>query len=131
MRQSDDDGQLRILEVNARYWTSLLGSLMMGVNFPHLACFAALDVPFPAPNYSHSHYYELGTALRRHLGRHRSRGDRPHLLNETALRYKLTDPLAETVHAVRETHLWKLLHLRVNAEERARMVKTLKRTLRI
>jgi hypothetical protein len=104
---------------------------MMGVNFPHPACLAALDVPFPHPGYSHSHYYEFGTALRRHLGRHRSRGDRPHLLNETALRYKITDPLAETVHVVRETHLWKLLHPRIHAGERERMVKALRRMLRI
>ena len=109
MRQSDDDGRLNILEVNGRYWTSLLGSLMMGTNFPHLSCLAALDIPFSPPDYRHGRYYGLGTALRQRLRRSRPGGEPPHLFDETALRYRLADPLADLVHVTRQSRLWKLL----------------------
>src|SRR5690606_25142034 len=67
---------------------SLLGSLAAGVNFPHLACQAALggDVVPGEP-----HYCEYAT------GRESIRWflERPHRLlrTRTALRYVLTDPL--------------------------------------
>lgn len=108
MRQSDD-GQLRILEVNVRYWTSLLGSLMMGVNFPYLACLEALNIPLPLPFYCPGRYYDLSTALRQHLSRPWAKNVLPSLLDETALRYRFADPLADLVHVGRESRLWKLL----------------------
>lgn len=123
MRQPDEDGQFRILEVNTRYWTSLLGSLMVGVNFPYLACLAALNIPFESPDYRHSRYYELGAALRQHLDRHRLHGDCPNLYDETALRYRLTDPLAEIIHVVRESRPWKLLRPKAHAGKRPAMGK--------
>ena len=115
--------------MNARYWTSLLGSLVMAVNFPYLACLAALDLPFAHPVYRRGRYYELRAALRRQLGR--SRAERPRLLEETALRYRLTDPLAESVHVIRESRAWKLLRLRTYAGVQALISKTLKRALRL
>ena len=39
------DGKFYVLEINARYWGSLIGSLSAGVNFPAIACALALGEP--------------------------------------------------------------------------------------
>jgi predicted ATP-grasp superfamily ATP-dependent carboligase len=49
LRYDERDDQYRIVEVNPRYWRSLLGSLVAGVNFPLCACRTALGETYPAP----------------------------------------------------------------------------------
>jgi hypothetical protein len=45
MRLGAQDEAPRVLELNGRYWLSVLGSLQAGVNFPILACEAVLGLP--------------------------------------------------------------------------------------
>ena len=40
-----------ILDFNPRYWGTLFGSTVSGVNFPYLTCLAARGVSFPIPQY--------------------------------------------------------------------------------
>ncbi|MDY6867153.1 MAG: ATP-grasp domain-containing protein [Chloroflexota bacterium] len=94
------DDQLKILEINARFWGSLRGSLVAGVSFPYLACLAALDVPFLMPDYQLARYAHTKTAIRswgaKLLGKDQENG---FPLKETGLKFLLTDPLAESVRA--------------------------------
>jgi predicted ATP-grasp superfamily ATP-dependent carboligase len=102
-RHDSRDGQLKIIEVNARYWGSLLGSLVAGVNFPYLACLAAQGVSFPMPTYQFSHFAYTTTAIKEGLlwclGRNNLEG---FSFRETGLRFFLTDPLPEVVKRLQE-----------------------------
>lgn len=49
MRLDARSGEPRLIEVNPRYWATLLGSLAMGVNFPELHCRIALGESPPIP----------------------------------------------------------------------------------
>jgi predicted ATP-grasp superfamily ATP-dependent carboligase len=102
-RQDSRDGQFKIIEMNARYWGSLLGSLVAGVNFPYLACLAAQAVSFARPTYQLSRFAYTTTAIKEGLlwclGRNKLE-DLP--FRETGLRFFLTDPLPEVVKRVQE-----------------------------
>jgi predicted ATP-grasp superfamily ATP-dependent carboligase len=94
------EGQAALLEVNPRFWGTLLGSLHAGVNFPYLTCLAGLGTSFPLPRYGHTIFVPRNkTALsliarspRRHAGVK---------LSATALSYGLRDPLPEIARAAR------------------------------
>lgn len=102
-RQDSRDGQVKIIELNARYWGSLLGSLVAGVNFPYLACLAAQGVSFPVPAYRLSHFAYTTTAVKEALlwclGRNTLSG---FTFRETGLRFFLTDPLPEFLKRLQE-----------------------------
>jgi predicted ATP-grasp superfamily ATP-dependent carboligase len=102
----DRDHQLKILEINARFWGSLRGSLIAGVSFPYLACLAALDIPFPMPDYELVRYVHPKTAVReglsRLVGRSRDRQAVAFAFRDTGLQFMLADPLAEGLRAYRQ-----------------------------
>ena len=52
LRYNEQEKQIKILELNPRFWASLLGSHAVGVNFPYLASLTGLGIPFPVPEYS-------------------------------------------------------------------------------
>jgi predicted ATP-grasp superfamily ATP-dependent carboligase len=102
-RHDSRDGRVKIIEMNARYWGSLLGSLVAGVNFPYLACLAAQDVSFPVPKYQLSKYAHTTTAIKEgllwFLGKSSLKG---FSFRETGLRFFLPDPLPEIVKRFQE-----------------------------
>ena len=87
-------GATMVLEINPRYWATLLGSVHAGVNFPYLACLAALGQPFPQTESQPITYADQSTAIKQTLKR---MAGRPHLaglrLRNTALWMSFTDPL--------------------------------------
>ncbi len=92
----DSDDNLRIVDINARFWGSIRGSLAAGVSFPYLACLAALNIPFSMPNYELIRYFHPKTALREGisgiLGKSRERNI---TFREFGLEFFLTDPIGE------------------------------------
>jgi predicted ATP-grasp superfamily ATP-dependent carboligase len=53
----------KMLEANPRYWRSLLGSLVAGVNFPYIACLASEGGSIPRPEYQKVCYAKPNVAL--------------------------------------------------------------------
>jgi len=63
LRYDSRANQLNVIEINPRFWGSVLGSLHAGVNFPYLACQAALGRPFVTPDFRRCRYVAGATAL--------------------------------------------------------------------
>ncbi len=57
-------GKNYILEINGRYWASLWASTLAAVNFPDMACRAALGESLPSMQQRPGRFMELPTALR-------------------------------------------------------------------
>lgn len=51
------------LEVNGRYWATLFGSLLAGINFPWLSYTMALGLPWPEPEFRPIIYSQGGRGL--------------------------------------------------------------------
>jgi D-aspartate ligase len=95
--------QIKPLELNARFWGSLRGSYGAGVNFPYLACLAALNIPFPVPDYKLTRYIHPQTAIKERIRRTLGKSQYEQFpLKETGLKYLLADPIAETLRALRQ-----------------------------
>jgi D-aspartate ligase len=102
-RHDSRDGQPKIIELNARYWGSLLGSLVAGVNFPYLACLAAQGVSFPMPEYKLSKFTYTTTAIKEGLRWLLGKSSlKEFSFRETGLRFFLPDPLPEVVKRLQE-----------------------------
>ena len=95
MRYDSRAKGFKVLEVNPRYWGTLFGSLIAGVNFPYLSCRAALGLELPR-NESVPARFVAGRAALRILGRRLiARDDSGVRLRDTSLRFMLDDPLPE------------------------------------
>ena len=93
VRADERDGGLSVLDVNPRYWSSLLASHAAGVDFPHLACLAALGVDFAPPRQRAQRFLQAKSSL--HGWRAMLRGNVPTApaFHETIWPYLLADPL--------------------------------------
>ncbi len=94
----DARSNLHILDINARFWASVRGSWVAGVNIPYLACLAALNIGFSRPDIPTTRFYHQKTAVREFVSSWlRSRARRGPGPNETDLKFLMVDPLAETL----------------------------------
>jgi predicted ATP-grasp superfamily ATP-dependent carboligase len=95
MRRSAGDGRISVIELNGRYWTSMMGSYRAGVNFPELACLDALGQQLPPAKYREIRFFRGSS------GRGRAQ------LAETTLLWRLSDPgpvLAELLRRRNPVH---------------------------
>jgi D-aspartate ligase len=92
LRVDARDGSVQVIEVNPRYWLSLLGSQSAGVNFPKLACLSALGLPFPKFEYRLGRYIDFPGILKKWLYRPPAPGVAPFRFSEIDCGYCFTDP---------------------------------------
>jgi D-aspartate ligase len=101
LRYDLQEDNVKVLEINPRYWGSLLGALRSGVNFPYLACLSGLEIPFERPKYKEKVYLTGKATLQQ--GYKKTLGQ-PHLdfsIQDTSWRYGIQDPIADIVRVGR------------------------------
>jgi len=92
LRRDQQDKQVKLLDFNPRYWTSLLGSLSAGVNFPYLSCLAALGIEFEPPTPVLRRFFTAEAAVK-HVGKKCLGRSSPTItVRESGLVYALSDP---------------------------------------
>lgn len=86
----------RVLEVNPRFWGSVIASVSAGVNFPYLACLLALKQDFEIPDYKQIRYVKP-EVLAKLLMKKIFMGDRTvRSVKESGIFYALSDLGPET-----------------------------------
>ena len=97
----------KILEVNPRFWQSLLGGLRAGVNFPLACCLSALGEEYSCKQHTPVRYARpslyVEVLLSRLIGRSPPAKVR---WRESSLRFTLRDPLPEMVDLVHRRARW-------------------------
>lgn len=102
MRYDAADKKVKIIEINPRYWGSLLGSLIAGVNFPHIACLAALGADTPTDDFVETRYVAGRAALDR-LMRGLFNG-RPDKEDRSCMSFVMQDPLPDLFGGLLRRH---------------------------
>ena len=96
------DQKIWILEFNPRFWQSLLGGLIAGVNFPLIWCLSALDINFSCNQHETTKYLNLSLYINELFSRlfRRAQNKDVHWY-QTNLKFISTDPLPEAVEVIR------------------------------
>jgi len=102
MRYDAADGKVKIIEINPRYWGSLLGSLIAGVNFPRVACLAALGAHMPKVDFVETRYV-AGRAAFDRLMRGLFNG-RPDKEDRSCMSFVVQDPLPDLFGGLLRRH---------------------------
>ncbi len=84
---------VKVIELNPRYWGSLMGSLKAGVNFPFLAVTAGLGKELPQVSYRKIRYTEPYAAMKLLMRKPFLLGAGGSALSESGWSYLLSDPL--------------------------------------
>ena len=101
LRYDENQDEFKVIEINARYWGSLTGSIKAGVNFPYLACLAGLGINFELPQYEHCRYVDFYSVLRRMIKHPFVKDNNKIKYKETDFKYIILDPIAEIVNYMR------------------------------
>ena len=97
MRIDSRNKQLYLIEVNGRFWGTVMGSMFAGVNFPFLACLAAQNESFAPPVCDDVRFAHVSRAIRNIKQRLFWQPTISLSWRDTPLRFALSDPIAEMV----------------------------------
>jgi carbamoylphosphate synthase large subunit len=96
MRYDERTGEYTMIEVNPRYWRSLLGSLVAGVNFPLCACLTALAQSYPPPEQKAVKFiHESRVSIRELVSTYTGRSTERFRWSQTNLSFAVHDPLPD------------------------------------
>ncbi len=98
-------GTYFIIEINARFWSSLLGSLFAGVNFPHLLVLETLGQPIPEQTFKFNRSVNLKGILPLFKKEPRIFLNIHFLWYNTPLKYAIKDPLPMIIKYVTRTKI--------------------------
>ncbi|MBW4639633.1 MAG: ATP-grasp domain-containing protein [Gloeocapsa sp. UFS-A4-WI-NPMV-4B04] len=87
LRYNSKTGQLNVLEINPRFWQSLMGSVSIGVNFPYLLYLLSSGISFEPVSYQEKYYAKIQRFIKDALN-----GSLEYSLSDTNIKYLLTDP---------------------------------------
>jgi predicted ATP-grasp superfamily ATP-dependent carboligase len=93
LRYDEDDQQVKVIEINPRFWGSLLGSFCAGVNFPYLSCLAGLGLDIPEAVFHPMRYVNTGTAAKLLCQGVMHSKSQAYYFDNSALEFVIRDPL--------------------------------------
>lgn len=94
------DRTVKILEFNPRFWQSLLGGMIAGVNFPLIWCLSSLGISLSCNQHETTRYQSLSSYIKELFSRLIGRIEIENIRwDQTNLRFIRTDPLPEIVEA--------------------------------
>lgn len=105
LRYDEQENQVKVIEMNPRFWASLLGSLSAGVNFPYLACLAGLKRDLPEIEFQPKRFitFITGRATISILAQRFVRSDKANLYFDSSnLEYILKDPLPDLANILKQ-----------------------------
>ena len=103
LRYDVKDKTYKIIDVNTRFWGSLTGSQIVGVNFPYLTVLAGLGIEFSIPEYKQGRYIDHTTAAKRMIQEIFSNKKDKINFYETDFKFIFKDPLSEFINIFQRT----------------------------
>lgn len=64
LRYNSKTGEMNLLEINPRFWQSMMGSLSAGVNFPYLLYLLSNDISFEPVSYQEKYYAKFSRFIK-------------------------------------------------------------------
>jgi D-aspartate ligase len=86
LRYNSQTGQVNVIEINPRFWQSLMGSLSVGVNFPYLLYLLSNDISFAPISYEDKYYVKAQRFISDIFT-----GSLEYTLSDTNIKYLLSD----------------------------------------
>ncbi len=82
-----------VIEINPRFWASIEGSLMAGINFAKLLCLASIGYSFKKPTYKKIPYINLKGLIKKLRTYHKSPFSFSFIWHNTPFKFYVLDPI--------------------------------------